>query len=170
MSPPGIVLESTRSYLINGIGVVGGASLCARGSGPGRSSPASRFAARKNAPPRRVLALPAAAGVIRTTAGIGWTAGARRSVVANPRRRRTGPLRAVLDNMRVSRRSRSAGSDRPGPLVARPPQAAADAHDGHRHPLARRSLAVSDWSDRTDLERPSVRHRYLAWDSTKRCL
>ena len=41
----------------------------------GSSAPASRFAARQNAPPRAVLTLPAAAKMIRATAGIGWTVG-----------------------------------------------------------------------------------------------
>jgi len=95
------------------------------GGGPGRSSPASRFAARKNAPARRVLALPAAAGVIRTTAGIGWAAGARRPLVANPRRRRTGPLRAVLGSARVAPlkvgRIRPAGSAGGAPTAGPPP-------------------------------------------------
>ena len=137
---------------------------CARSCGPGRSAPASRFAARKNVPPRRVLALPAAAWVIRTTAGIGWAAGARRSVVANPRRRRRGPLRDVLGSARRAAQ-RSAGSDRPGPLVARSHTCGRRCSLCPGRPanlLALRSPAVSDWSGRADLERRDTRSVKMA--------
>jgi hypothetical protein len=79
----------------------------------GSSAPASRFATRQNVPPRAVLTAPAAARMIRATAGIGWAAGRLDRWWRKLRRRRRGPLRDVLRHPET-RRSRSAGSDEPG--------------------------------------------------------
>jgi hypothetical protein len=54
----------------------------------GDSCRAARFATWKNWPPRVVLALAAAARVIRGSFSLGWADGIARSMVANHRRRR----------------------------------------------------------------------------------